>query len=83
MATVSPSPSENAFRERHPGVEVTVVENVPARLSELLLNGSLDVALMAQPEAFDPRLKDVPVIVSGLAWPFLPDILSSSGTRCM
>ena len=29
----------NAFRERHPGVEVTVVENVPARLSELLLNG--------------------------------------------
>ncbi len=51
----------NAFRDRHPGVEVTVVENVPARLSELLLNGSLDVALMAQPEAFDPRLKVVPL----------------------
>ena len=61
----------NAFRERHPGVEVTVVENVPARLSELLLNGSLDVALMAQPEAFDPRLKVVPVYRErfGLAFP--------------
>jgi DNA-binding transcriptional LysR family regulator len=61
----------NAFRERHPGVEVTVVENVPPRLSELLLNGSLDVALMAQPESFDPRLKAVPLYRErfGLAFP--------------
>jgi LysR family transcriptional regulator, hydrogen peroxide-inducible genes activator len=61
----------NAFRECHPGVEVTVVENVPARLSELLLNGSLDVALMAQPEAFDPRLQVVPLYRErfGLAFP--------------
>jgi DNA-binding transcriptional LysR family regulator len=61
----------NAFRDRHPGVEVTVVENVPARLSELLLNGSLDVALMAQPNAFDPRLKVVPLHRErfGLAFP--------------
>ena len=61
----------NAFRERHPGVEVTVVENVPARLNELLLNGSLDVALLAQPDAFDSRLKVVPVYRErfGLAFP--------------
>jgi LysR family hydrogen peroxide-inducible transcriptional activator len=61
----------SAFREHHPGVEVTVVENVPARLSELLLNGSLDVALMAQPESFDPRLKVVPLYRErfGLAFP--------------
>ncbi len=61
----------NAFRERHPGVEVTVVENVPARLSELLLNGSLDVALMAQPNAFDTRLNVVPLYRErfGLAFP--------------
>jgi DNA-binding transcriptional LysR family regulator len=61
----------SAFRERHPGVEVTVIENVPARLSELLLNGSLDVALMAQPESFDPRLKVVPLYRErfGLAFP--------------
>lgn len=61
----------NAFRERQPGVEVTVVENVPSRLSELLLNGSIDVALFAQPNAFDPRLKVVPVYRErfGLAFP--------------
>ena len=61
----------SAYRERHPGVEVTVVETVPARLSELLLNGTLDVALMAQPDAFDPRLKVVPVYRErfGLAFP--------------
>jgi LysR family transcriptional regulator, hydrogen peroxide-inducible genes activator len=61
----------SAFRDRHPGVEVTVVENVPARLSELLLNGSLDVALLAQPEAFDPRLRVVPLYRErfGLAFP--------------
>src|SRR5262245_52919359 len=41
----------NAFRENNPGVEVTVVENIPQRLTELLLNGTLDVALMAQPRA--------------------------------
>ena len=61
----------SAFRERHPGVEVTVVENMPARLGELLLNGSLDVALMAQPNAFDPRLKVMPIYREwfGLAFP--------------
>jgi LysR family hydrogen peroxide-inducible transcriptional activator len=61
----------NRFREKHPGVEVTVVENVPVRLSELLLNGSLDVALMAQPGAFDQRLNAVPIYRErfGLAFP--------------
>ena len=60
-----------AFRERHPGVEVTVVENMPARLSELLISGSLDVALMAQPNTFDPRLQVMPAYKErfGLAFP--------------
>jgi LysR family hydrogen peroxide-inducible transcriptional activator len=61
----------NAFRESSPGVEVTVVENVPQRLTELLLNGTLDVALMAQPQAFDERLSIAPVYQEsfGLAFP--------------
>ena len=61
----------NTFREKQPGVAVTVVENVPARLSEMLLTGSLDVALMAQPGAFDGRLNAVPVYRErfGLAFP--------------
>lgn len=61
----------NAFRESHPGVEVTMVEGLPGRLTELLVNGTLDGALMAQPQAFDPRLKAVPVYREsfGLAFP--------------
>lgn len=61
----------NSFRERHPGVEVTVVEQMPARLAEMLLNGSLDLALMAQPDAYDARLKAVSVYREsfGLAFP--------------
>jgi LysR family hydrogen peroxide-inducible transcriptional activator len=61
----------NAFREKHPGVEVTVIENMPARLSELLLQGSLDVALMAQPGPFDERLNAAPVYRErfGIAFP--------------
>jgi DNA-binding transcriptional LysR family regulator len=34
---------------------------VPGRLAELLLDGKLDVAIMAQPEAFDERLMVTPL----------------------
>jgi DNA-binding transcriptional LysR family regulator len=51
----------NAFREQHPGIEVSVIENVPVRLSELLLDGTLDISLMAQPSLFDPRLNVAPI----------------------
>jgi LysR family transcriptional regulator, hydrogen peroxide-inducible genes activator len=51
----------NSFRTQHPGIELTVVETMPARLSQLLLEGALDIALMAQPEAFDERLHAEPI----------------------
>jgi DNA-binding transcriptional LysR family regulator len=51
----------NAFRARHPGIEVSVVESTPPRLSELLVGGTLDIALMAQPDPFDPRLNVEPI----------------------
>ena len=44
------------FRGDHPGIELTLREAVPARLSEMLLDGTLDVAVMAQPEPYDERL---------------------------
>ncbi|WP_265519641.1 LysR family transcriptional regulator [Nitratireductor luteus] len=47
----------NAFHERHPGIGITVIEGVPGRLTELLLEGKLDVALMAQPGPFEKRLR--------------------------
>jgi DNA-binding transcriptional LysR family regulator len=61
----------NDFREQHPGIEVSVIENVPGRLSELLLGGTLDIALMAQPSPFDARLNVAPIFRErfGLAFP--------------
>jgi LysR family transcriptional regulator, hydrogen peroxide-inducible genes activator len=61
----------NSFRQDNPGIEVSVIESVPPRLSELLLNGTLDIALMAQPTAFDQRLSVEPVYRErfGLAFP--------------
>jgi DNA-binding transcriptional LysR family regulator len=61
----------NAFRERHPGIEVSVVESVPSRLSELLLDGSLEIGLMAQPGPFDARLSAEPIYRErfGVAFP--------------
>ncbi len=44
------------FRTEHPGIELTLAEGVPDQLAKLLLAGELDVAIMAQPEAFDERL---------------------------
>ncbi|OBQ75580.1 LysR family transcriptional regulator [Mesorhizobium loti] len=47
----------NAFRERYPGIEVTVIEGAADHLSDLLLEGKLDIALLARPQPFDHRLK--------------------------
>jgi LysR family hydrogen peroxide-inducible transcriptional activator len=51
----------NDFRERYPGIGLSVVESVPSRLSELILEGALDIGLMAQPAPFDPRLTVEPI----------------------
>ena len=51
----------NAFRERHPGIEVTLIEGAASRLVELLAEGTLDIALVARPEPFDQTLSVEPV----------------------
>jgi DNA-binding transcriptional LysR family regulator len=64
MCTVGPAHFMSflsQFRMSNPGVELTLTEGVPQRLSELLLEGKLDLAVMAQPEAFDERLEVVPL----------------------
>ena len=60
----------NDFHEKKPGIGVTVIEGVPARLTALLLEGTLDVALMAQPAPFDGRLRPEPIYAErfGLAF---------------
>jgi DNA-binding transcriptional LysR family regulator len=43
------------FQKEHPGIELTLTEETPARLTELLQEGKIDVAVMAQPDPFPER----------------------------
>jgi LysR family hydrogen peroxide-inducible transcriptional activator len=51
----------NRFRADHSGIELILTEAVPSRLTEGLLQGELDVVVMAQPEVFDERLRADPL----------------------
>ena len=51
----------NHFHAEHPGIELTIVEGTPPRLSEYLMRGSLDVAVMAQPRPFDSAFQARPL----------------------
>ncbi len=50
-----------AFRAANPGCEITLVEGVPKGLSDMLLEGQLDLAVMAQPDPFNERLNVLPL----------------------
>jgi DNA-binding transcriptional LysR family regulator len=49
------------FPQRQSRVRDHLVEGVPARLSELLLQGELDLTVTAQPEPFHQRLDLLPL----------------------
>jgi DNA-binding transcriptional LysR family regulator len=49
------------FRKDHPGIELALIEGVPRRLSELLAEGQLDVAIMAQSDPFAERFDVRPI----------------------
>ena len=51
----------NTFQRDNPGIDVTLLEGVPDKLSELLHAGSLDIAVMAQPGPFDERFNVHPL----------------------
>jgi DNA-binding transcriptional LysR family regulator len=51
----------SGFHAANPGCELTLVEGVPKRLSDMLLEGQLDLAMMAQPEPFNERLNVLPL----------------------
>jgi LysR family hydrogen peroxide-inducible transcriptional activator len=64
MCTVGPARFMGflaSFHSANPGCEITLVEGVPSRLSEMLLQGELDLAVMAQPEPFIERLDVLPL----------------------
>jgi LysR family transcriptional regulator, hydrogen peroxide-inducible genes activator len=49
------------FSREHPGVEVSLLEGVPGHLAELLEQGGLDLAIVAQPRGFDERFTVEPL----------------------
>ncbi len=51
----------NRFRADQPGIEMTLSEAVPSRLTDQLLRGELDVVVMAQPGELDERLRADPL----------------------
>jgi LysR family transcriptional regulator, hydrogen peroxide-inducible genes activator len=49
------------FNKDHPGVDVTLSEGVPTALTESLLAGELDIAIMTKPPEDDERLRIEPI----------------------
>jgi LysR family hydrogen peroxide-inducible transcriptional activator len=49
------------FHAKHPGVKLTLVDGTAEKLSELLRNGCLDLAILAQPEPFQDTFQAVPL----------------------
>jgi DNA-binding transcriptional LysR family regulator len=46
----------NQFRTNHPGIELTMVDTVPQRLTDMLIKGELDVAVMSSSAGFEAPL---------------------------
>jgi LysR family hydrogen peroxide-inducible transcriptional activator len=58
MCTIGPvrfMPFLDQFRRKHPGIDLTLIEGVPAQLEERMKAGEIDVSVMARPDGFDPR----------------------------
>lgn len=47
------------FQSRNPGIQITLIEGTGAELFEMLTQGKLDLAILAQPEPFDPGQVDI------------------------
>ena len=60
------------FWTDHPGIELTLTEDTPARLTELLQEGKIDVAIMAQPEPFPERFDVHPLYRENFVVAFPP-----------
>ena len=60
------------FQRDHPGIELTMTEDTPARLVELLSEGKIDVAVMAQPDPFPERFDVHPLYAEHFVVAFPP-----------
>ena len=60
------------FQKDHPGIELTMTEDTPARLVGLLSEGKIDVAVMAQPDPFPERFDVHPLYRENFVVAFPP-----------
>ena len=60
------------FRNDHPGIDLTMTEDTPVRLTELLNDGKIDVAVMAQPDPFPERFDVHPLYRENFVVAFPP-----------
>jgi DNA-binding transcriptional LysR family regulator len=60
------------FQKDHPGIELTMTEDTPARLIELLSEGKIDIAVMAQPDPFPERFNVHPLYRENFVVAFPP-----------
>ncbi len=49
------------FQAKHPGVELTLIDGTAEKLNELLRNGWLDLAILAQPQPFPDTFQTAPL----------------------
>ena len=49
------------FRRQHPGIEISIREALPDALLEQIMDGTLDIALLARPDAYPERLDVQPI----------------------
>ena len=49
------------FQANHPGVDLTLIDGTAEKLNESLQKGSLDLAILAQPESFNDSFQIVPL----------------------
>ena len=64
MCTIGPALFASflgSFRADHPGVELSLLEGVPDQLCAMLLEGAIDVAIMAAPRGFAPEMRATPI----------------------
>jgi DNA-binding transcriptional LysR family regulator len=60
------------FHQGHPGVELSMSEDTPGRLIELLQEGKIDVAVMAQPDPYPDRFDVHPLYRENFVVAFPP-----------
>jgi len=60
------------FQSQHPGIRLSLIERTPSQLKELLERGELDVAILAQPEPFEDRLRTTRLYIERFVVGFAP-----------